>query len=196
MIFPPRYVDPEKFKESMSLLYKAFDTETNQYVVIKVPKENVHSTWIDSRRLEMFQHEIELARTLEHPHILKAIDVDMARLPGRMVPFITFPFLEDGSLADFIDNFPPWEEWTLLQTVDVVMQAASALEYIHQQYIPVYGDPNDQIEKRPLVHRDVKLDNFLVQRVNRPDRIVHVYLSDFGIARTQRMTIDITNNPF
>ena len=170
MIFPPRYVDAKKFKESMSFLYKAFDTETKQYVVIKVLKENVHSSRIDSRRLEMFQHEIELARTLEHPHILKAIDVDVARLPGKKVPFITFPFLEDGSLADFVDNFPPWEEWTLLQIVDVIIQAASALEYIHQRYIPVYVDPHGPVGKRPLVHRDVKLDNFLVHRVNKPER--------------------------
>ncbi len=197
-LFPPKYQNPTKLPvHSMNSIYKAYDIERQRYVAIKVMKDDPHDVENDRHLRQLFQHEIELARLLKHPHILEALDTGKARLPHRSVPFITTPFMDEGSLAKFVEKSPPWHNWQLGQTIDLIMQAASALEYIHGQYISPRSQPDDglqPLETRPLVHRDVKLDNFFVRSVNKPGRVVHIYLSDFGIARTQRITIDITHH--
>lgn len=198
MIFPPRYENPTRLQvESMNPIYKAFDKEKQTYVAIKVMKDDPSDPENDRHLRELFQHEIDLALSLKHPHILEALDAGMARLPHTIVPYITTPFMDEGSLATFVEKSPPWRDWKLQETMDVIMQAASALEYIHRQYIPLHSQSADgQLPSvaRPLVHRDIKLHNFFVRPEYKPGRIVHIYLSDFGIARTQRVTLDITDH--
>jgi serine/threonine protein kinase len=198
VILPPRYQDAKEFTTAMNILYIAFDTETNQQVVIKIMKGNKHDAVRDQQLRELFQHEIELARYLDHPHILKAVDsgIVISMQLKTSVPYITFPFLKDRSLKDFIDRSPPWDDWSLPQTMDVIWQAADTLEYIHKQYIPISDQLSRHLSSRPLVHRDVKLENFLVRPEHTKKRVVHIFLSDFGIARTQRITGDVTDHTF
>ncbi len=89
--------------------------------------------------------------------------------------------MPDGSLAKLIKKAPPWEgHWTLAQTADVILQAAQAIEYMHTL-------------KPKMVHRDIKPANFLLHREQRPERIFHLFLSDFGISRWQRTPFDQTD---
>lgn len=198
MIFPPRYVNATRLHvQSMNPVYRAYDTDTQQDVAIKVMKDDPQDPENDRHLRQLFQHEIVLARSLKHPHILEALDAGRARLPHTTVPYITTPFMAEGSLETFVEKSPPWRDWKLQQTLDVILQAASALEYIHRHYKPQPGQAGDgqtPMEARPLIHRDIKLHNFFVRPVYLPERIVHIYLGDFGIARTQRMTLDFTDH--
>lgn len=81
--------------------------------------------------------------------------------------------MEEGSLADYMEQVRPWQRWTLQQTADAIKQAAESLYYLHTR-------------KPPIVHQDVKPGNFLYRSVNDPRRAVYLYLCDFGISRLQR----------
>lgn len=207
LILPPRYKQITTLNtNTMNDIFKAFDDETRQWVIIKVMKADPFRQDEYQKRWAMFQHESEVTLRLgqEHPHILGAIDHNTARLlyPTRRKPvdtlYTTFPFIEDGSLSELIRDSPPWEEWTLEQIGDTIRQVASALQFIHARYMPSYllSLARSATATRPLVHRDVKPENFLVRLIDTPQRKVHTYLGDFGIARTERFPGDQTDEPF
>jgi serine/threonine protein kinase len=205
-ILPPRYQKIQELSTgSMNLIFKAYDREHKQSVIVKIMRGDTSRRDVNRKLQEMFQHEIYLAHNLKHENILSAIDYGPVKLvyPRRLRPvvtqYITYPFMEDGSLYDLIEDSPPWEEWPLEQIGDVVRQAASALHYIHTRYIPydlLSAPANSGGTTRPLIHRDVKPDNFLVRLVDTPQRKAHIYLGDLGIARTHRVTGDRTGMPF
>ena len=190
----------------MSRLYTAFDNKGKQWVVLKLLKGDPKNPQQDQKQRQMFEREIDIAQHLEHDYILRAIDkgtttlTDMrasllitptmplpdfdyhSRLQDRNnLPFIVYPYISDGSLSDLVYSDPPWQKWSLLQTGELILQAASALHFMHTR-------------NQPLVHWDVKPANFLIQREDRPTRIAHLFLCDFGISRAQKGKADETSN--
>ncbi len=157
----------------MSVVWLARDTTTQDLVALKIM---IAITEDDRRNLkasERFTREIEIARSLQHPHILPVLDSGYTLYNGRSVPFLVSPYIPDGSLADVIEESPPWEHWSLQQTADVISQAADSLWYLHTR------TPH-------IVHEDVKPANFLIRSIQTAQRAVHVYLADFGISRWQK----------
>jgi serine/threonine protein kinase len=157
----------------MSVIFLALDTYTNERVAIKIMTA-IHED--DKRNLkaqERFQREISIARKINHPHILQILDAGYTIYDGEEVPFLVTSYIEEGSLADYMEHVRIWERWTLQQTADAIMQAAESLYYLHTR-------------KPPIVHQDVKPGNFLYRSVNDPQRAVYLYLCDFGISRFQR----------
>ncbi len=156
----------------------------------------------------MFEREIYIAQSLKHEHIvhvdnhgvtniedlrdsiyisphMSPPDLDyLSRIQDwNDLPFLVYPYIPDGSLSDFIINNPPWQKWSLLQTGELILQAASALHYMHTR-------------SQPLVHWDVKPANFLVQNEGKPTRMAHLYLCDFGISRAQKEKTEETSTVF
>ena len=156
----------------MSELWLALDTYTQKLVMLKIMKVVNEDDRRNRKTYERFWREIEIARSLQHPYILPIIDYGEFTYEKRPRPFLVSPYIPEGSLADLIILGPPWEHWSLLQTSDVILQAAESLWYLHTRS-PV------------IVHQDVKPGNFLVRAVKSSRRIVHLYLCDFGISRWQ-----------
>lgn len=154
----------------MSVVWLARDTYTQELVALKV----MHTIAEDDRRnqkaMERFQREIEIARGLQHRHILPIIDYGYTIHDEREVPFLVSPYIEEGSLGELVRINPPWLEWSLVQIADVIMQAADSLWYLHTR-------------KPQIVHQDVKPGNFLLHPVYTPQRAVYLFLCDFGISR-------------
>ena len=158
----------------MSSLYLVQDTQGDELVVLKIMTPIQEDDKRHHKALERFQREIAIARKLSHPHILPILDAGYIQQDdGLNVPYFTTKYIKDGSLADYMDQTPPWKHWTLQQTADAVTQAAESLWYLHTR-------------TPPIVHQDVKPGNFLYYPVNSPRRAVHLYLCDFGISRLQR----------
>lgn len=156
------------YSPNASELYEATDSYTRKIVVIKTQSRIASS---DPRRREQFQYEIAIARKLDHPCILPLIDSGQGVFHSGLppVPFLVYPFIPNGSLAKLLIQRPYCVPWSLLQTARVILQLGSALSYVHQL-------------SQPLVHRDLRPDNFLVQLMKGSAAIERVFLCDFGIA--------------
>jgi serine/threonine protein kinase len=164
-------------KGGMGVVYKVLDTWTNEWVALKIMTGYPDDDERDKKARERFKREVKFARELKHDHILPAIDAGYIEHKGRRLPYLASPYMQDGSLATFMQKFPPCATWSLIQTADVILQAAQGLQYMHDR-------------KPPKVHQDVKPANFIVRYIGRPDRIAHIYLSDFGITREQLSPLD------
>ncbi len=160
--------------------------QTQQLVALKIMRlvEGVQRGQNYLKAHERFMREIEIALLLKHPHVLPALDYGYMQLNNHTLPYLVSPYMPEGSLLSFLEQIRwyPWENWTLGQTADAIWQAARALEYMHTR------EPK-------IVHQDVKPGNFLFrwEREKGPDRVVHLFLCDFGISRWQRTASDMSS---
>lgn len=131
----------------------AFEKETGQQVAIKIISKAAFN-----QRPELQQkvkREIALMRLVEHPNILRLIDV----LESNRHLYIILEYAEQGELFDFlVSNRFLTEEVAL----EFFRQIVLALEYLH---------------KLGICHRDLKPENVLL------DSCTQVKLADFGFAR-------------
>lgn len=141
----------------MGEVYRALDLETNERVAVK--RLRFKGTDVDKVNRTRFGREITTALTLEHPHIVRAIDggEDDHGL------FLVMEHLEGVELGDHLQVHPRFE-WE--RAVALARHLCSALGYVHS---------------RKILHRDVKADNAMLVGLDTPtERLV---LIDFGIAR-------------
>ena len=162
------------------------DKQTQRLVALKIMQldEDVPGGQSHLKAHERFMREIEIAKLLKHQHVLPALASGYMQVNNHTLPYLVSPYMEDGSLADMLEKkkIYPWERWTLGQTADAIWQAAQALAYMHTR------EPK-------IVHQDVKPGNFLFrwERKKGPDRIVHLFLCDFGISRWQRTASEVSS---
>ncbi len=93
---------------------------------------------------------------LEHPHIVRIIDI----FEERGTVYYVMPYMSGGSLHDVVKRGGPLAE---SQALDYVRQVASALHYMHEQ--------------KQLCHYDVKPANILLDSAGK------AVLIDFGISK-------------
>ncbi len=133
----------------MATVYRAMDIKHQRAVAIKVLRPELAA----SIGTERFLREIELAARLQHPHILPLYD---SGSEGGFLYYV-MPFVEGESLRDRLsrDGSLPLE-----QSVQLIREVASALEYAHSHGV---------------IHRDIKPENILLSGG-------HAVVADFGIA--------------
>jgi serine/threonine-protein kinase len=105
---------------------------------------------------QRFEQEARVAASLEHPTILKVYD--FGHDAGTL--WYSMPFVDGPTLRGEIKRRETFEEES---AVRIVIPLLDALEYSHA---------------RGVIHRDIKPDNVLLDKRDRP------YLMDFGIAKT------------
>jgi serine/threonine-protein kinase len=106
--------------------------------------------------LRRFEQESRVAASLEHPNILKVYD--FGHVGGIL--WYSMPFVDGPTLTVELGRRGTFEEAAAAR---IVVPLLDALEYSHG---------------RGVIHRDIKLDNILLDRRDRP------FLMDFGIAKT------------
>src|SRR6266550_3235096 len=104
---------------------------------------------------------------LDHPHILPLYDYGEDSVNGLLLIYMVMSFRKDGSLATWLRHHTP-KLLTPEHVEHFLQQAADALQHAHDHQI---------------IHRDVKLSNFLIrvgkEQPDHPDLL----LADFGIAK-------------
>jgi serine/threonine-protein kinase len=137
----------------MASVYAAVDTTLDRLVAVKVP----HDFLLDQGGfLERFQREGRRLIELEHPRIVRILDMGT----HEHMPFMVMQHLGGGSLAARLGSDPEARSTkSVLAWLDVV---AKTLDFMH---------------RKRLLHRDVKPGNILL------DGEGHVFLSDFGIVK-------------
>src|SRR5579884_2150828 len=159
VVLPPRYEPIRRIaRGGMATVWCAQDRTLDREVAIKLLAEPFAHDELAARR---FKREARAAARLSgHPNVVTIYDVGEAPSedwPGGR-PFLVMEYLAGGTVADALraGTVSPVLALTWLQ------QAAAALDYAH---------------RRGVIHRDVKLANFLLGR----DRVLQV--ADFGIAQ-------------
>ena len=137
----------------MGEVYRAAD-QNNADAVVALKVMTGHGKHSDAWK--RFRSEAEIACALSHPNITKAYDF------SEDVPYyISMEYAEGQNLGQRIRSAGA-EGMPLLETVEILHQAASGLEHAHG---------------RGIIHRDIKPDNIIVCGDGK------VKITDFGLAR-------------
>ncbi|HLY74549.1 MAG TPA: protein kinase, partial [Planctomycetota bacterium] len=150
------------------VVYKAWDTLLLQYVALKFIRNQDDSdadSTSGSSQIEEFQHEARLSVRLRHPNIVRIYE--MGCMSNRY--YLSMEYIEGGTLLAMIHGGKERNQKTRFNTnpeqfLKIMINISLAVDYAHH-------------EKQPVVHRDLKPHNVLVDKTNNP------YVVDFGLAK-------------
>jgi len=154
--FGPYRIESLLGQGGMGEVYRAFDTEQDREVALKVLPEHLAA---DHVYRERFRREAHLAARLNEPHIVPTHR--FGEIDGRL--FLDMRLVHGRDAAAVLaqeGRFQP------VRAVSIINQVARALDSAHAD---------------GLVHRDVKPSNVLLTGEGDDE---FVYLVDFGIARS------------
>ncbi len=138
----------------MGIVLKAFDTDLNRTVAIKVLAPHLSSSGAARRR---FAREAQAAAAVGHDNVIPIYDVQDA----KPLPYLVMEYIPGESLQARVDRAGPLATEEILR---IGAQIAEGLAAAHD---------------KGLIHRDVKPGNILLH-----DGVDRVVISDFGLART------------
>ncbi len=150
-------VERELGRGGMAVVFLAQDLKHHRPVAIKLLKPEL-SAAIGSDR---FVREIEIAATLQHPHILPLFDSGNA---GGLLYYV-MPFVEGESLRQRLAREP---QLPLDAALQITREVGSALAYAHDHGV---------------IHRDIKPENIMVSDGQ-------AVVADFGVARALAATAE------
>ncbi|HEX4347147.1 MAG TPA: protein kinase [Vicinamibacterales bacterium] len=142
-------------RSGMSSVFKATDLRTGNSVALKVPLPSLEG---DPAFFSRFEREEAIGKTLDHPGILKFVDVD-GKAKSR--PYIVMEYLDGQTLSNMIQRA---KIVPLPDALAIGSRIAEALAYLHG---------------KGVVHRDLKPQNIMLCS----DGTLRVM--DFGIAKTE-----------
>lgn len=150
----------------MAMVFRAQDERLGRSVALKIlPPEFA----ADEEFRQRFVRESRAAATLDDPHIIPVFQAGQ----DCGVLFIAMRYVSGGDARTALDRQGPM---SIARTTSIISPVASALDTAH-----AVG----------LLHRDVKPANILIDaRPRRPD---HVYLSDFGLAKSITAAATLTS---
>jgi len=109
--------------------------------------------------------EIEILKKLDHPNIVKLIDVYIVK--SKCV-YMFLSYCDGGTLEELINN-SPGGFLKESQAIAITRELLSAVWYIHS---------------KGICHRDIKLENILVRKKTREKKFpFSIVLCDFGISK-------------
>lgn len=169
-----RYLDKYELREllgrgGMAEVWKAYDTQLQRYVAIKLLHTDLQS---DPDFLNRFVREARVIASLRHPNIVQVYDFKTTTSFETVKPiaYMVMEYIDGPTLAEYIryksrqGHFPSGED-----LVHIFAALSRAIDYAHG---------------RGMIHRDIKPANILLDKRNTtslPDG--EPVLTDFGIAR-------------
>ena len=148
-------IDSVVSRSGMASIYKAKDQQTGQVCAVKIPYMQLES---DPGSFSRFQREAEIGKMLDHPAILRFLDV-----PTQSRPYIATEFLEGQPLSQIMAETRPLP---LEDAVRIASEVCGALAHMHGHQV---------------IHRDLKPQNIMVCN----DGTLRII--DFGIAKAAEM---------
>jgi len=142
-------------KGAFSTVYRAVHKTTGENFAIKVIKKSAIN--VDVKTQKRYKTEVEILRTVDHPHIISLKDL----FNTKEKLYLVMEFVNGGELFDKIVDKGSYSE---KDAATVVWKVLDAIQYLHQKNI---------------AHRDLKPENLLLKSSDD----THVMLSDFGLSR-------------
>jgi hypothetical protein len=156
-------------------VYKGFFYPEKKMVAVKVLNLQ------EKGAFKTFIAECNAFRNIRHRNLVKILTCcSSVDYNGNDFKALVYEFMENGDLDKWlhqdIDNENRPRHLSLLQRLNIAIDVASALQYLHDHCEP------------PIIHCDLKPSNVLLDN----DMIAKV--SDFGLARILSTTNDISQN--
>jgi eukaryotic-like serine/threonine-protein kinase len=166
----------------MGEVYLAEDARINQQVAMKVSRTEATaypntSTAQDAIRL--FRREARAIARLDHPYILPLFNYGEEIVNGMTLIYIVMPYRREGSFVNWLQQRRDNELLSVQDVAHFISQAASALQYAHDNQI---------------IHQDVKPSNFLMRSNTERPGLPDLLLADFGIARLSTATSSLSHS--
>ncbi len=149
----------------MGRVYEARDLDLGVRLALKTIRPEISS---DPRTIELFKHEIQLARQVTHPNVCRIFDLERHKTGASQVTFLTMELLEGETLESRLQR-------------DGAMRAEHALPLIEQM-----ADGLNAIHDMAVIHRDFKPSNVLLVVSGIKIRVV---ITDFGLARAKALAV-------
>ncbi|NUQ72352.1 MAG: serine/threonine protein kinase, partial [Polyangiaceae bacterium] len=146
----------------MGVVYRARDTKLNRLVAVKVLLEGQHAS---QESVERFLREAQNTARLRHQSIVPIFDLGVH--DGKN--YLVMEYIVGQPLSHLIHS----KDLTVERSVDLILQAAEAVEHAHREGI---------------VHRDLKPANILV------DTEWRSRVTDFGLAKGKKSSSDLTKS--
>jgi len=163
----------------MAEVWKAFDSQLQRYVAIKLLHMNLQA---DPDFVMRFQREAQLIASLHHPNIVQIHDFQIAGPPETDSPiaYMVMDYIEGPTLAEHIRTT---SSWRLIpspgQIVNFFTSISLAVDYAHQ---------------KGMIHRDIKPANILLDKRNTHfNSIGEPILTDFGVAKLLGISASATS---
>jgi tRNA A-37 threonylcarbamoyl transferase component Bud32 len=150
----------------MSVVYRARHSRLGTSAALKVLAPELSS---DDTFRERFLREAQMAAGIDHPNVIPIHDMGL----HDNSLYIVMRYISGGDLKALLGEGGPLDAQ---RTIALLTPIAQALDAAHAH---------------ALVHRDVKPGNILIQRTAAGD-IEHVYLTDFGIAKSTASVSGLT----
>jgi serine/threonine protein kinase len=152
----------EKIAEGgMGTVHKGRHRVTGDIVAIKLVAPHMVK---NPTYLQRFEKEYQTARSLVHPHIVRALEMGTA--DGR--PYLVMEFVEGDSVGQMLERVGKLAE---AEAIRLITQAAEGLIHAHNQ---------------GLIHRDIKPDNIMVT----PSGTVKI--ADLGLVKELESDLNLT----
>jgi serine/threonine protein kinase len=138
----------------MAGIYRAWDTRLRGWRAVKV----LLPEFSQRRRLRArFESEAKAMAAIDHPNVIRVFDV----VTDAALPYMVMEIADGGSLADWIEEHGAMPPRMAVRAVEEIGRGLTAAHAVG------------------VVHRDVKPQNVLLDRLGR------CMVSDFGIARVE-----------
>src|SRR6266496_1247340 len=153
----------------MAEVWKAFDTQLQRYVAIKV----LHSKLLeDPNFVTRFELEAQLIASLHHPNIVQIHDFQVSRPPesSGTIAYMVMAYIEGKTLASYIGHTSAQGKIpSPIEIVNLFTSISLAIDYAHG---------------KGMVHRDIKPANILLDGHNTVrNPMGEPILTDFGLAK-------------
>ncbi len=153
----------------MAEVWKAFDTQLQRYVAIKM----LHSKLLeDPNFVTRFELEAQLIASLHHPNIVHIHDFQVSRPPesSGTIAYMVMAYIEGETLASYIGHTSAQGKIpSPTEIVNLFTSISLAVDYAHQ---------------KGMVHRDIKPANILLDKRNTArNPMGEPILTDFGLAK-------------
>ncbi|GIK65024.1 MAG: hypothetical protein BroJett018_28180 [Chloroflexota bacterium] len=135
----------------MGIVAQAYDRYLDRAVALKLIRPEYA---INDGFVQMFVREARTLAKLDHPNILPVYDLGMTDTEVYMVT----PLAPHGTLADRFQNGP----MTFYESERILREVCDAIDYAH---------------RNGVIHLDIKPDNILFDRNDRP------LVADFGLSK-------------
>ena len=157
----------------MAEVWKAFDTQLQRYVAIKLLHANLQA---DPDFVSRFTREAQTIAALRHPNIIQIYDFHIAETGSagtsetNAIAYMVMEYIKGSTLANYIYNTSHKKQFpAAAEIIRLFTPISLAIDYAHQQ---------------GMIHRDIKPSNILLDQTHTSrNPMGEPILSDFGLAK-------------